>query len=100
MTTMERTAYPRFRTTLTPTELHDRFTPTEAEVALAEAHTRDEAARLTFLALYQCFRVLGYMPRDQEIPPELVAHLRWYLHLDEAVPCTAPPRSRRRYATL
>jgi len=36
MTTIDRTAYPRFRATLTPTELHDHFTPTAKELALAE----------------------------------------------------------------
>jgi len=100
MTTIDRTAYPRFRATLTPTELHDHFTPTAKELALAETNTRDDAARLTFLVLYKCFQCLGYLPRDQEIPPEVVAHLRWYLHLDENVACQVPPRSRRRYGTL
>jgi hypothetical protein len=100
VTTIDRTAYPRFRATLTPTELHDHFTPTAKELALAETHTRDDAARLTFLVLYKCFQCLGYLPRDQEIPPEVVAHLRWYLHLDENVPCQVPPRSRRSSGTL
>ena len=100
MTMIDRTTYPRFRATLTPTELHDHFTPTAKELALAEAHTRDDAARLTFLILYKCFQCLGYLPRNQEIPPEIIAHLRWYLHLDENVACQVPPRSRRRYGTL
>jgi hypothetical protein len=67
---------------------------------LAETHTRDDAARLTFLVLYKCFQCLGYLPRDQKIPPEVIAHLRWYLHLDENVPCQVPPRSRRSSGTL
>ena len=71
---------------------------TAAELALADVHTRDDMARLTFLALYHCYRVLGYLPRKQDIPSELVAHLRWYLQLDETVACTAASRSRRRYA--
>jgi Domain of unknown function (DUF4158) len=100
MTTIDRTAYPRFRATLTPTELHDHFTPAAKELVLAEANTRDDAARLTFLVLYKCFQCLGYLPRDQEIPPEVIAHLRWYLHLDEHIPCQVPLRSRRRYGTL
>ena len=100
MTTIDRTAYPRFRATLTPTELHDHFTPTAKELTLAETNTRDDAAKFTFLVLYKCFQRLGYLPRDQEIPPEVIAHLRWYLHLDESVPCQVPPRSRRRYGML
>jgi len=100
MTTIDRTVYPRFRATLTPTELHDHFTPTAKELALAETNTRDDAARLTFLVLYKCFQCLGYLPRDQEIPPEIIAHLRWYLHLDEHVACQVPPRSRRSSGTL
>lgn len=98
MTARERTAYPHFRTTLPPSELHDRFTPSAADLALADANTRDDAARLTFLAHYQCYRVLGYQPSEEEIPPELVAHLRWYLQLADTVPCNASARSRRRYA--
>ncbi len=100
MTTIDRTAYPRFRATLTPMELHDHCTPTVTELALVETNTRDDAAKLTFLVLYKCFQCLGYLPRDQEIPPEVIAHLRWYLHLDENVACQVPPRSRRRYGTL
>ncbi len=100
MTTIDRTAYPRFRAPLTPTELHDHFIPTAKELTLAEANTRDDVAKLTFLVLYKCFQCLGYLPRDQEIPPEVIAHLRWYLHLDESVPCQVPPRSRRRCGTL
>ena len=50
--------------------------------------------------LYKCFQCLGYLPRDQEIPPEIITHLRWYLHLDENVACQVPPRSRRSSGTL
>lgn len=54
MTAIDRTAYPRFRATLTPSELHEHFTPTAAELALAEAQTPDAAGKLAFLALYKC----------------------------------------------
>jgi hypothetical protein len=58
MTAIDRTAYPRFRATLTPSELHEHFTPTAAELALCEAQTPDAAGKMTFLVLYKCMQVL------------------------------------------
>ncbi len=100
MTAIDRTAYPRFRATLTPSELHEHFTPTAAELALAEAQTPDAAGKLAFLTLYKCMQVLNYLPSEEEIPPEVVEHLRWYLRLDASVLAEVSPRSRRRYALV
>ncbi len=100
MTAIDRTAYPRFRATLTPSELHEHFTPLASELALAEAQTPDGAGKLAFLALYKCMQVLNYLPGEEEVPPEVVEHLRWYLHLDASVPAEVAPRSRRRYALV
>ncbi len=97
MTAIDRTAYPRFRATLTPSELHEHFTPTAAELALAEAQTPDTAGKLAFLALYKCMQMLNYLPSEEEIPPEAIAHLRWYLQVADDVPAQVSPRSRRRY---
>lgn len=76
MTAIDHTAYPRFRATLTPSELHEHFTPSAAELALAVAQTPDAAGKLAFLALYKCMQVLNYLPGEEEIPPEVIAHLR------------------------
>lgn len=100
MTAIDRTAYPRFRATLTPSELHKHFTPSAAELALAEAQTPDPAGNLAFLALYKCIQVLNYLPSEEEIPPEVIAHLRWYLQVAGDVPTQVSPRSRRRYAQV
>ena len=81
MTAIDRTAYPRFRATLTPSELHEHFTPTADELALCEAQTPDTAGKLALLVLYKCLQALNYLPAEEEIPPEVVAHLRWYLQL-------------------
>ena len=98
MTAIDRTAYPRFRATLTPSELHEHFTPTADELALCEAQTPDAAGKLAFLVLYKCLQALNYLPPEEEIPPEVVAHLRWYLQLTADIPWQVSPRSRRRYA--
>jgi TnpA family transposase len=98
MTAIDRTAYPRFRATLTPSELHEHFTPTPKELALCETQTPDAAGKLAFLVLYKCLQALNYLPGEEEIPPEVVAHLRWYLQLPADIPWQVAPRSRRRYA--
>jgi TnpA family transposase len=100
MTAIDRTAYPRFRAPLTPSELHEHFTPTAAEMALAEAQTPDAAGKLAFLVLYKCMQTLNYLPGEEEIPPEVIEHLRWYLQLDDRVRAQVSPRSRRRYGQI
>ena len=41
-------------------------------------------------------RLLSYLLSKEEIPPEVVMHLRWYLHLADEIPAQVSPRSRRR----
>lgn len=38
MTTVERTAYPRFKKTFSKRELNTTYTPTPEEIAFAQAH--------------------------------------------------------------
>src|SRR5215468_6272871 len=49
MASIERTAYPRFKPSLTANELHTLYCPTDDERALIATHARGEAQQLTSL---------------------------------------------------
>jgi TnpA family transposase len=77
MTAIERTAYPRLKSRYSAKELDNCFTPTPADMVLAEEATiDDETLRLSLLAQLKCFQYLGYFPAMQEIARPILAHLR------------------------
>ena len=75
MASIERTAYPRFKPSLTATELHALYCPTDDERAFIATHARGEAQQLTLLTLLKCQQHLGYLPALAEVP----VHIRTYL---------------------
>ena len=62
MAAIERTAYPRFSSALTASELQTLYAPTDEERAFVAAHTRGPAQSLTLLVLLKCHQHLGYLP--------------------------------------
>jgi TnpA family transposase len=76
MASIERTAYPRFRSTLTPAELHDVYTPTPSELAVAHTWARGPSSVLAALVLMKSFQRLGYFPNLDEVPVAIVDHIR------------------------
>jgi hypothetical protein len=82
MTSIERTAYPRFRRLVTARELAE-LSPTPDDVAWAKDRTRSEAHLLTMVVLLKCFQRLGYFPRPDQVPADVVNHLRRCLDLDQ-----------------
>jgi hypothetical protein len=83
---IERTAYPRFSSIITSSELQQSFTPTDAEQEFAQANTRTSPHAFCFLALLKCFQRLHYFPPLKEIPTVIVDHLRTYLQLHPDMP--------------
>ena len=59
MTTRERTAYPRFKQSITADELTEFYTPTDEELALVQQHAKGDIPRLAFAVLLKCFQKLG-----------------------------------------
>jgi hypothetical protein len=81
MASIERTAYPRFKPSLTATELHALYCPTDDERAFIATHARGEAQQLTLLTLLKCQQHLGYLPALAEVPEYIRTYLCQQLHL-------------------
>src|SRR2546425_1681068 len=81
MASIERTAYPRFKATLTRQELTNLYTPTTEEVAFAQQQTPSPERQFLVLVLLKAFQRLGYAPKLAEIPVAIISHIRGSLHL-------------------
>lgn len=82
MTSVDRTAYPRFSKKALSRELATAFTPTEDEVAmLNKRFAKNQPHRLAFAALLKACQRLGYVPRLADVPAYVVVHLRTTLKL-------------------
>jgi len=98
MASIERTAYPRFKRTPTPHNLHVLYTPTDAEIAFAQRAARSRPHQLSLLVLLKAFQRLGYFPKLIEVPPAIVSHIRSCLHMEQDVePRYEEPRTLYRH---
>ena len=79
MTSIERTAYPRFKRQFTTKELTDIYTPTKLEIAFAYATTKGESNILNLLVILKSFQRLGYFPSLTDIPLKIINHIRSHL---------------------
>src|SRR3712207_1013436 len=101
MASIERTAYPRFKRTLTAKELHEVYTPTMDERTFVERMTRSTTARFGLMVLLKVFQRLGYFPPLTDIPPAILAQIRTCLHLPANTPLRyAHPRTLYRHHHL
>ncbi len=62
MISIERTAYPRFKQSLTEQELETFYTPTEIDMMLGESVADTRVGKLSFAILLKTFQKLGYLP--------------------------------------
>ncbi|MEN3111847.1 Tn3 family transposase [Uliginosibacterium paludis] len=76
MVSIERTAYPRFSKPPAGKELQRNFTPTEEERAWAERTARTPIQRLGLLVLLKTFQYLHYFPSLEDVPLEVINHVR------------------------
>ena len=81
MASIERTAYPRFKPSLTTNELHSLYEPTEEERDFIATYARGEAQQLTLLTLLKCQQHLGYLPALADVPDHIRTSLCQQLHL-------------------
>ncbi|MBN6056633.1 DUF4158 domain-containing protein, partial [Nonomuraea sp. RK-328] len=84
VTSIERTAYPRFKRFLSARELHVFYTPQTEEIAWASGQVRSDNHLLVMVQL-KCFNRMGYFPRLDDVPEAVVAHIRRDLGLGEDV---------------
>ncbi len=75
MPTLQETAYPRLKSSVSIRDLTTLYTPTPQEVALAERATRGDVALLGFLVLLKTFQRLGYFVLVSHIPTAIVDHI-------------------------
>lgn len=89
MTTLDRTAYPRFRRKALDRELATDYTPSVPEVELFnKKFSRSASHRLAYALLLKSFQRLGYIPAIADVPAYVVVHMRTCLKLRRSV---APP---------
>ena len=81
MASIDRTAYPRFQSSLTASELQALYRPSDAELRFVVEHARGDAGQLTLLALLKCHQPLGYAPALTDIPSQIRTYLSQQLHL-------------------
>ena len=75
MASIERTAYPRFKSSLTANELHALYHPTDEELNFVTGHARGATQQLTLLTLLKCQQHLGYVPALADVPEQIRTYL-------------------------
>jgi TnpA family transposase len=98
MTAIERTAYPRFRSSLTHEELETYYTLTESEIGFVQTKASGETQQLTLALFLKAFQKLGYLPRLTDVPEQIRQYIAQQL---QTVPASktknAAKASRKRY---
>ena len=95
MTSLERTAYPRFKQFPDPSELAEFYTPTSEEIQLVKSRTKSHSGFFSFMVMLKSFQRLGYFPHPECVPGAVIKHLRSCLKLQSWV--KAIPSERQRY---
>ncbi len=85
MTSIERTAYPRFKRYYTNKELRKIYTPTPSEKAFALSHTTGQNNYLNLMVLLKSFQRLGYFPKLEKVPVVVINHLKNILNLPKTI---------------
>lgn len=93
MTAIERTAYPRFKRRPSAQELADVYTPTVDELTFIRTRARGASPTLMLAVLLKAFARLGYLPRLQEVPFAVIAHIRSCLRLPLGTALDVTPRT-------
>ena len=75
MTTIERTAYPRFKSSFTQDELAHFYNPTEADMAFVKNVATDEGQQLAMMILLKAFQKLGRLPKLSDVPAPVGKHI-------------------------
>jgi TnpA family transposase len=88
MTALDRTAYPQFKEPYTSAELRNLYTPTLEEITFVQNAANSNSQKLTLLVWLKCCQSLGYIPRLQTIPAQVVQHVRAAADLQPEVSLT------------
>lgn len=69
------TAYPRFKSRLSQTELDRFYTPSDAELIFCNGTTRSSSTRLGFVLLLKTYQRLGYFVSSKQVPNAIIEHI-------------------------
>jgi hypothetical protein len=83
MTSIERTAYPRFKRLISARELHLFFSPTGEEVAWAAEGTDSYEHQLALLVALKSYQRMGCFPKRDEVPDVVADFVRRVVELPE-----------------
>jgi len=98
---IDRTAYPRFKRSISVRELREAYSPSLDELEWARQMTDSDEALLSLTMCLKCCQRLGYFARFDEVPASIVGHLRQELGLHESVnPATVPDKTVRNHRGL
>ena len=101
MTSIDRTAYPRFKRTMSAREIADVFTPSAEEIEWARDKTTTAPSMLALVTWLKSFQYLGYFPGLDEVPGPVLTHVRGTLGLAEGVRAEADAdRTGKRYREI
>ncbi len=95
MASIERTAYPRFKQNLTPTELEQLYQPSLEEINFVRHHARGDRQQLTLLVLLKTHQHLGYAPTKTSVPKQVQHYLSDCLGLTDKRIMLAETPNRR-----
>ncbi|MEV6701590.1 DUF4158 domain-containing protein [Streptomyces sp. NPDC051453] len=84
MTSIERTAYARFKRLITARELHVFFTPSEEEQAWAEEVTDSDEHQLGLLVALKSYQRMRCFPKAYDVPEQVVEFVRRAVELAES----------------
>ena len=76
MTSIERTAYPRFTRAPSIKELREIYMPTPTDVAFVATTARGPAQKFGLMILLKVYQRLGYFPKPETIPGAIIGHIR------------------------
>ncbi|WP_331720547.1 Tn3 family transposase (plasmid) [Streptomyces sp. NBC_00161] len=84
MTSIERTAYPRFKRLITARELHVFFTPSEEERVWAQESADSDEHQLALLLALKSYQRMGCFPKAYDVPEQVVEFVRRAAELPES----------------
>jgi len=78
MTTVDRTAYPRFRAKkpITKKELSELYTPSEKDIAFVQKNANGLKNQFHLILFLKSFQRLGYFVQIKTIPSQIISHIK------------------------
>jgi len=101
MTSIERTAYPRFTRAPSVKEVREVYTPTLGDIAFVATKARGPSQKFALMILLKVYQRLHYFPEPQTIPGTVISHIRAVMKLpSDLVPDISPATFYRYYMVL